>query len=69
MGLSISLVTVVLGLVLLSKRDVQAPALLLRLWTRPPSVDDQRDLVEAVAVFTELLRDSVAAAAGLEHLG
>lgn len=67
MGLTISLVAVVLGLVLLSRRGVQSPGPLLRLPARPPSVDDQRDLVEAIAVFTELLRDSVAAAAGLEQ--
>lgn len=67
MGLSISLVAVALGLVLLFKRGIHAPGPLSRLLSRPPSVDDQRDLVEAVAVFTELLRDSVAAAAGLEQ--
>jgi Flp pilus assembly protein TadB len=34
---------------------------------RSPRLHDQRELVEGIAVFAELLRDSVSAAAGLEQ--
>lgn len=34
---------------------------------RRPRLTDQRDLVEAIATFVELLRDAVAASAGLEQ--
>ncbi len=67
MGLTVSLVSAVLGLAVLANRGVPLRSIVRRLPSRRPSVDDQRELVEAVAVFTELLRDSVASATGLEQ--
>lgn len=65
MGLTLSLVLVLTGSVLVGRRLLTQHALPWH--SARPTVEDQRELVEAVAVFTELLRDSVAAAAGLEQ--
>jgi Flp pilus assembly protein TadB len=67
MGLIFAVSVAGLGLCLLLGRNVGLRGAISWSLLRRPSVDSQRELVEAVAVFTELLRDSVVAAAGLEQ--
>lgn len=66
MGVTLVLLTVAVGagLVVAGARGTNVSRLPI---TRRLGVEDQRELVEGIAVFTELLRDAVSAAAGLEQ--